>query len=139
REFEGLIGFFVNTLPIRTDLRGDVTFLELVDRVHAATLEAHAHQGAPFDAIVQHAAPGRSGDRSPLAQVIFGFENFPTSPLALRDLAVTAVSPLDVNVGTAKAELEFFVREADGELTGIVEYDAESFRRTTIRQAIVRL
>src|SRR6185295_3247816 len=72
---ERLIGFFINTLPLRTDLGGDPTFTSLVARVREVTLGAYAHQDLPFDKLVEAFAPTRGLSRNPLVQVVFAFQN----------------------------------------------------------------
>ena len=75
RELEGMIGFFVNALVIRTDLGGDPDFTELLGRVRAATLEAYDHQQAPFEKVVERVVTDRDWSRNPLFQVKFALEN----------------------------------------------------------------
>lgn len=71
-----LIGFFVNTLALRTDFSGDPTFVELLQRVKNVTLDAYAHQEMPFDRIVQEVQPERSlAEHAPLIQAVIGFES----------------------------------------------------------------
>lgn len=76
-ETERLIGIFINTLALRTDLSGDPTFLELLDRVRHSALAAFENRQVPFAALVEALAPPRSTARPPLYQVLFQLRNFP--------------------------------------------------------------
>ncbi|KAA3655518.1 MAG: amino acid adenylation domain-containing protein, partial [Chloroflexi bacterium] len=76
-EIEGLIGFFINTLVLRTDLHDTPTFLDLLQRVRTVALEAYAHQDVPFDKIVDAIQPERKTSHTPLFQVMFILQNAP--------------------------------------------------------------
>lgn len=111
-ELEGLVGFFLNTLVLRTDLRGDPTFGELLLRVRRLTLDAWAHADVPFEKLVEALAPQRSLRHSPIVQVLFTLHNQPRVPLVLPGLEA---EPVLVNANTAKFELSVHVaEEADG-------------------------
>jgi hypothetical protein len=132
-ETEGLIGFFVNQLVLRTDLGGNPTFLELLGRVRETTLGAYAHQDLPFDVLVAELRPERSADRSPLYQVLFTLHNTPMGPVALRGLTIT---PADPPSESAKFDLVLALNETDEGLLESIEYNVDLFDRDTIDQML---
>ena len=130
-ETEGLIGFFVNTLALRTDLSGDPPFAELLGRVREAALGAYAHQDLPFEKLVEELGPDRSLSHSPLFQVMFQLHNVPGEDLALPELSV---APLTVEADTAKFDLTLGAVESGGELIGALEYSTDLWDEATIER-----
>jgi amino acid adenylation domain-containing protein len=134
-EFEGLIGFFVNTLALRTDLSGNPTFRELLGRVRAVALEAYAHQDMPFEQLVEQLRPERTMSRNPLFQVMFQMENTPKEDLPLPGLVL---SPVEVERVTTQFDLSFDVMENDEGLVVVAEYSTDLFNQTTISSMLRR-
>jgi amino acid adenylation domain-containing protein len=128
-ELEGLVGFFVNTLPLRGDLAGDPAFGELLRRVKRTALDAWAHADVPFERLVEELAPTRSLAHAPLAQVLFVFHNEPRSPLALDGIEALE---LVVPAAHAKLDLSLHVAVHDGALVTSFAYNSELFDATTI-------
>jgi amino acid adenylation domain-containing protein len=90
-EIEELIGFFVNTLALRTDLSGNPSFRELLSRVRTVALEAYAHQDLPFEKLVEALHLERDMGRNPLFDVMLNFANRPWGTFALKGLTVQAL------------------------------------------------
>jgi len=130
-QIEGLIGFFVNTLALRTNIRPDESFTELLSRVKEASLNAYSHQDIPFELLVQELQTERSLSHSPLFQVMFAFQNAPMDGLNLSGLvAAPVVHPHE----TAKFDLTLSMEEVSGELHGCFEYASALFEQSTIER-----
>jgi hypothetical protein len=133
-ELEKLIGFFVNTLPLRTDLSGDPTFRELLARVSEVALGAYAHQETPFEKLVSELQPERSLNRTPLFRVFFALQNTPLSVVHLPELTL---APVEMGAGLTKMDLVLTMRDSASGLTGTMEYDTDLFDQATIKEATV--
>jgi surfactin family lipopeptide synthetase A len=126
-ETEGLIGFFVNTLALRTDLSGNPTFGELLGRVREALLEAQAHQDLPFESLVKELHPTRLLGQNPLFQVMVSFESpLPTLPSAW------TLAQLEVETGTTKFDLSLNLVDRPEGLISCFEYNTDLYDEATI-------
>jgi non-ribosomal peptide synthetase component F len=148
-EWEQLIGFFVNTLPLRTNLKGNPSFRELLRRVREVTLGAYAHQDVPLGTLVKELQSKRDLSRSPLFQVEFtlltpdhnpavygyGLGSTVRETLNLPGLTVT---PWDVESGVARFDLAVFIWDLPEGLGGAIEYSTDLFEPATIARMVER-
>ena len=142
-ETERMIGFFVNTQVIRTDVSGDPTFAELVGRVSGAALEAYEHQDLPFEKLVEELQPRRDLSRSPLFDVMFILQNTPLETFA-REAAARGAAPaaavraqeLPIQKGTAKFDLTLSLAEVGDRICGTLEYSTDLFDDATITRML---
>ncbi|MEV5576516.1 amino acid adenylation domain-containing protein, partial [Spirillospora sp. NPDC052269] len=136
------VGFFLNTLVLRTDVGGNPTFAELVARVREVDLAAYAHQDLPFEHLVDALTPTRSLARHPVFQVLMVMEDTPSSPWDLSGLATT---PLPVPLATIEFDLAVGLRERRAEggrphgLDGYLEFATDLFDRETAEALVSRL
>jgi amino acid adenylation domain-containing protein/non-ribosomal peptide synthase protein (TIGR01720 family) len=133
-EIEGLVGFFVNMITLRTDLSGDPSFRDLLRRERDVCLSAFAHQDLPFEKLVEEVQPSRDLSREPLFQVVFVMQNFPVSELSLPNELI--ISPLDMGVHTSKYDLTFHLRHRAHRVGGMIEYNTDLFRAETISRML---
>ncbi len=135
-ETEGLIGFFVNQLVLRTDLSGDPTFRELLQRVRETTVGAYEYQDVPFEKLVEELTPERDLSRHPLFQVTFALTNAAPTDETLTGLSLT---PFGQAGGTVKFDLELVMVEGEQGLRGGINYDTELFESHTIVRMVEHL
>ncbi|MEU9166475.1 amino acid adenylation domain-containing protein [Streptomyces sp. NPDC048420] len=140
---DDLVGFFVNSLTLRTDTSGNPTFRELLARVRDFDLAAYAHQDVPFDLLVDAVSPERSLARHPLFQVMLAYTGHGADPVpALPGLSV-AREP--VTTGAARFDLSLYLtehRHDDGTpagIDGVAEFSTDLFEPETARRLAQRL
>jgi amino acid adenylation domain-containing protein len=141
-EIEGLIGFFVNTLALRTRLDGDPTFRQVLGRVRENTLGAYENQEVPFEKLVEVLAPERTLSYSPLFQVMFTLANGRDGGGAgAGDPGFPGVAAeyLVQDTGTVKFDLALHCGEAEGRLYASLGYSTELFRPATAMRMLDHL
>ncbi|AUB41615.1 Glutamate-1-semialdehyde aminotransferase [Nostoc flagelliforme CCNUN1] len=128
-EIENLIGFFINTLVLRSNLSGNPTFRDLLKQVREVALGAYAHQDLPFEKLVEEIQPERNLSHNPLFQVMFVLQNAPMRQLELSGLRV---EPLENNSTTAKFDLTLVIEDVEQGLIANFEYNTDLFDEITI-------
>ncbi|NJL41114.1 MAG: amino acid adenylation domain-containing protein [Leptolyngbyaceae cyanobacterium SM1_4_3] len=142
-EWEGLIGFFVNSLVLRSDLSGNPSFRELLEQVRTVALEAYEHQDLPFEKLVEELDPDRDLSRNPLFQVAFALQNAPMQPLELPGLKL---EPAPLESGSTRFDLEVHLWEpnhglrsvwqSQAGLSGFIVYSTDLFERDRIQRLV---
>ena len=131
RAVEGLIGFFANTLVLRTDLSGDPTFRALLGRVREVALGAWEHQDVPFEKLVKELQPERSLRHAALFQVELGVQSAEPADVALAGLRTARVG---VALDTAQVDLALHLSARGGGLHGEMAYSTDLFDRATVQR-----
>jgi amino acid adenylation domain-containing protein len=131
-EIEPLIGFFVNTIALRTDLSGDPSFRDFLQRVKEVALGAYAHQDIPFEKLVEELSPDRSLSYNPIFQVAF------VQDQAIKSLELPGLrlEGLPLHQGTALFDITWYVVETAEGVRLFVEYDTDLFDASTIERMI---
>ncbi|MBA2288158.1 MAG: amino acid adenylation domain-containing protein [Ktedonobacteraceae bacterium] len=130
-ETEGLIGLFLNTLVLRTNLSGNPTFQELLRRVREVALEAYTHQDLPFERLVDELSPERDLSRNPLFQVMFVLQNVSATSAELGDLTRRSVF---IERGMTKFDLSLFLANSADGIEGMFAYNRDLFEADSIEQ-----
>lgn len=128
-EIEEMIGFFTNTLVLRTQLSGEATFAEVLAQVKEMALGAYAHQDLPFEKLVEELQPERNLGQNPLFQVMFSYQNTPRRAFELGGLSVSLV---DVGETASKFDLSLLLSETPEGVGGRVEYNTDLFEAKTV-------
>ena len=137
QEIEGLIGFFVNSLVMYTDLGGEPSFLEVLNRVRQTALGAYSHQDLPFEKLVEELQPERSLSQNPLFQVMFALQQ--------SEVAKPSFSLPNLEVGwyqgsgaelTVRVDLELHLWQQGDQIQGFCAYNRNLFEAETISRML---
>lgn len=131
-ELEHLIGFFANTLVLRTDCSGNPTFCEMAQRVREVCLEAYDHQDVPFGRLVDELKIPENMSYTPLFQVMFNLQNTQTE----MSLPGLIVEPVEVDRNTTHFDLRMSLQESASGLSGFIKYNVDLFDQETIQLLI---
>ena len=134
RETEGLVGVFINTLPLRTRLSEALCFRDVLHRVQEVAIGAYAHQDIPFEMLVEVAQPARDVSRTPLFQVLFNLYKTPTLPVDLPDIDIALVD--EIHSDMAKFDVTLSIEETAHTLKGGLEYSTDLFDAPTITRML---
>ena len=135
KDIEGLIGFFVNTIALRSEVKSDDTFTDLLQKVRLTTLEAYEHQDVPFEKVVELVVKDRDMSRNPLFQVMLIMQNTPkVQALHLGEVQLSVEKYIS---NTAHFDITFSIAETPHGLEGVVEYATDLYSESTIMRMIV--
>lgn len=132
---ERVMGMFANTIILRTDLSGDPTFAEVLERTRQTTLDAYRHQDLPIEEAFS-GLQARSADRQALFRVMFLFQNGQPQAPVLAGLSSSAVA---IDPATARADLLLELFENNGRYEGWLEYSTDLFDASTIARMATHL
>ncbi|MEM8523602.1 MAG: amino acid adenylation domain-containing protein [Bacteroidota bacterium] len=130
---EQLIGFFNETLVLRSDLSNDLTFLDLVQQLKQTTLDAFAHKNVPFDTLVRELQPERQGTSNPLFQVMFVF-NASDQKLSFGEGIELGEEMLDL--GVSKFDLTLFLSDEGDQIKTTFEYSTDLFEQDSLERML---
>lgn len=130
-----LIGFFVNTIVLRSDLSINKTFETLLKDIKKTSMDGYANQDLPFDEVVKIIQPERTPNSSPLFQIMFVFQNTSIKAGELPGLHISQLT--ERRVGMAKFDLNLSIKESLQGLEGFLEYSTELFNECTIKKMLV--
>ncbi|MDP4196834.1 MAG: amino acid adenylation domain-containing protein, partial [Bacteroidota bacterium] len=130
-EVEKLIGFFVNTIALRSRIDPNMTFNEVLYQLRKTTVDAYQYQNLPFEMLVDLLKPSRDLSYSPIFQVMFVFQNLPPQKKTLSDLSFYS---MDFENTVAKFDLTLSISESENELLCGFEYNCDLFEKSTIEK-----
>jgi amino acid adenylation domain-containing protein/non-ribosomal peptide synthase protein (TIGR01720 family) len=133
KELEGIIGLFVNTLVIRTNILATDTFTSLLKQVRKKVVHAISNQEIPFEKLIDELNIERSLSHSPLFQVMFVYNQSPLKNIKTEGLII---EPLPLNLEASKFDITLSLTQNNNSIVGVFEYNTALFKRTTIERMI---
>ncbi|MGI8826249.1 MAG: non-ribosomal peptide synthetase [Chloroflexota bacterium] len=130
-EFEGIVGYFLNVVVLRTDLSGNPTFAEVLKRVREVTLGAYDHDDAPFEYVVRELQPERDLSQNPIFQAMISLEP-PLAPLG----PDWTLSQVDIDTGAAKFDLSLELDDREEGIVGRLQYSSDLFEPDTVSRML---
>jgi amino acid adenylation domain-containing protein len=130
-ETHGLIGCFLNTLVLRTDLSGDLTGRDLLKRVREVVLKAYENQDVPFERILAEVHPVRDPSRTPIFQVMLNMHSFDDQTLPLPELSVTGVNSAENN---SLFDMTLYFQESANAIGAMLAYNADLFTAERMKE-----
>lgn len=130
RELENLVGFFINTLAIRSRIEDNSSFRNLLTKVRQNTLGAYTNQDVPFEKVLEAVNPERSLARTPLFQVMMVLQNMPLPPLELHGIKC---HPIEMETFRSNFDMTFWVYEESKRIKINLEYSSDIFAPPTIK------
>jgi amino acid adenylation domain-containing protein len=135
-QFEPLIGYFANTLPLRVDVSGNPSFRELLGRVRAAAIDAYDHQEVPFEKLVDALQVERATSHNPLVQAMFTFQNV---PLDLPEVPGLSVEMIRLPLVAAFLDLWLDVSAVGSGVEATLTYKTDLFDGPTVARMLRQL
>lgn len=133
QDLENVMGFFVNTVVLRTTFSEDASFPDILEQVHTTCMEAQANQDIPFEQLVNRLQIERDLSRGPLFQIMFLVQQDIDTMITLDGLSVQYQNQ---DTATSKFDLCFIIEETLDTLTLKIEYDTELYQRETVRHLL---
>ena len=138
QELESIIGFFLNTLPLRVDLRGQPTFRALQQHIKTVAFSAYAHQELPFEKLVEELRPDRNLAHGPIIDTVFVLDNNPGAVGGTVRIGDLTLRRRVIDTGTSKFDLGLLLFRRDGGRRATLEYRTDLFKATTAASLLQR-
>ncbi|HET6975219.1 MAG TPA: amino acid adenylation domain-containing protein [Pyrinomonadaceae bacterium] len=136
-ELQNMVGYLLNLIVLSTDLSGNPTFRELLQRERVTVLEGFANQDLPFGKLVQELRPAQDASRNPIVQHSLIYLDFPELSV-METLGLTA-KHLDIDNGASRFDMTLAMTETDEGYEVDIEYPTDLYRRERIERMTVHL